>query len=343
MSNGQSRLQQQRPKHRAEAGAEQVSILDQVLESTKQITLGPNGFQAKTLFDCLEIAKLYFEGGLAPKQMDTVAKIAIAIEHGSAIGLSASQAVQSIAVINGRPTIWGDAMIGLCLASPVCEEIHEYTEGKGEDYTAVCVAKRKGSAEPVVKKFGVKQAKRAGLWGKEGPWRGYPDRMLQMRARGFALRDAFADVLKGLQCREEVEDLDSIRTADGLDASRLSVAKTVKTGSPLQAKLDAVSALDADAIDAAMSTPADKLDKLDAIAHIEEKLHAAQDDNALADLVDAYTSGPDGEGLTAAQIEHIHNVAAEISQRRAALAEHPAPPKKGGKQKSAIAPDGVGQ
>ena len=218
MSNGQSRLQQQRPNHRAEAGAEQVSILDQVLESTKQITLGPNGFQAKTLFDCLEIAKLYFEGGLAPKQMDTVAKIAIAIEHGSAIGLSASQAVQSIAVINGRPTIWGDAMIGLCLASPVCEEIHEYTEGKGEDYTAVCVAKRKGSAEPVVKKFGVKQAKRAGLWGKEGPWRGYPDRMLQMRARGFALRDAFADVLKGLQCREEVEDLDSIRTADGLDA-----------------------------------------------------------------------------------------------------------------------------
>ena len=322
MSNGQSRVQQQqqRPNHRAEAGAEQVSILDQVLESTKQITLGPNGFQAKTLFDCLEIAKLYFEGGLAPKQMDTVAKIAIAIEHGSAIGLSASQAVQSIAVINGRPTIWGDAMIGLCLASPVCEEIHEYTEGKGEDYTAVCVAKRKGSAEPVVKKFGVKQAKRAGLWGKEGPWRGYPDRMLQMRARGFALRDAFADVLKGLQCREEVEDLEAIRTADGLDASRLSVAKTVKTGSPLQAKLDAVSALDADAIDAAMpQQQADATTPIDPFVAIEDKLHAAPDDNALADLVDAYTSGPDAEGLTAEQIQRVHTLAGEISQRRAAV------------------------
>src|SRR5262249_44127267 len=30
--------------------------------------------------------------------------------------------------------------------------------------------------------------------------------MLQMRARGFALRDAFADVLKGLHLREEFED-----------------------------------------------------------------------------------------------------------------------------------------
>ncbi len=51
-----------------------------------------------------------------------------------------------------------------------------------------------------------KDAKRAGLWGKGGPWTAYPKRMLQMRARGFALRDAFPDVLKGMISVEEAQD-----------------------------------------------------------------------------------------------------------------------------------------
>ncbi len=34
----------------------------------------------------------------------------------------------------------------------------------------------------------------------------YPKRMLQLRARGFALRDAFPDVLKGLVTAEEAQD-----------------------------------------------------------------------------------------------------------------------------------------
>ena len=67
------------------------------------------------------------------------------------------------------------------------------------------MAQRKGR-KPVVAKFSVEDAKRAGLWGKTGPWQAYPKRMMQMRARGFALRDAFADVLKGLMTVEEAWD-----------------------------------------------------------------------------------------------------------------------------------------
>lgn len=82
---------------------------------------------------------------------------------------------------------------------------------------------------------------------------------------------------------------------------------------------------------------------IDRLVAIEDKLHAAADDNALADLVDAYTSGPDGEGLTAEQIQHVHATAAEISQRRAALAEQPGPKGKG-KQKNLVpTQDGTGQ
>ena len=87
----------------------------------------------------------------------------------------------------------------------------ERVEGDGEDMVAICETKRHGWPSPVVGKFSVADAKLAGRWGKAGPWKQYPRRMLQMRARGFALRDAFADALKGIQSAEEVQDIPTER------------------------------------------------------------------------------------------------------------------------------------
>lgn len=131
--------------------------------------------------------------------------IMLAVQMGSELGLAPMQALQNIACINGRPAVWGDAAIGICRAAAVCEDIREYTEGDGDTLTAFCMAKRRG-ASPVLARFSVADAKRAGLWGKQGPWQQYPVRMLQMRARGFALRDAFPDVLKGIVTAEEAAD-----------------------------------------------------------------------------------------------------------------------------------------
>src|SRR5690606_39168844 len=39
-----------------------------------------------------------------------------------------------------------------------------------------------------------------------GPWTQYPKRMRQMRARAFALRDVFPDVLRGMPIAEAVMD-----------------------------------------------------------------------------------------------------------------------------------------
>ena len=127
------------------------------------------------------------------------------MQWGHEVGLAPMQALQNIAVINGKPSVYGDAAMALVQASPVCDDIEEFFEGEGGELTAVCIAKRKGR-KPVTAKFSVNDAKRAGLWGKQGPWSAYPKRMMQMRARGFALRDAFPDVLKGLITTEEAQD-----------------------------------------------------------------------------------------------------------------------------------------
>lgn len=126
----------------------------------------------------------------------------VAIQWGMEIGLKPLQAMQNIAVINGRPSLWGDAVIALARNSPMCEYIVETCT----DTVATCKVKRRGEPEQV-RTFSMDDATKAGLKGKQGPWAQYPKRMMQMRARAFAIRDVFPDVLKGLPMAEEVQDM----------------------------------------------------------------------------------------------------------------------------------------
>ncbi len=173
-------------------------------------------FEITSLKEAMDYAKLIADSDLVPKDYRGKAgNVLIAIQYGMEIGLKPMQAIQSIAVINGRPTIWGDAMIALVQSHQLCEYITE--EIKGD--TAYCTIKRKGEEEHT-SKFSKNDAKVAGLLNKAGPWSQYPDRMLQLRARAFALRDKFSDVLKGISMREEVMDYEDTKVT----ATRVSVA-----------------------------------------------------------------------------------------------------------------------
>lgn len=152
------------------------------------------------------MAQLICTAGMAPRGMEKPEKIVTAIMHGLEIGLKPMQAVQSIAIVNGRPAVWGDAAIGLVRASGLCEYVKEWIEGEGDKAVAHCETMRRGEPEGIKRAFSIEDAKKAGLWGKSGPWQQYPFRMLQLRARAFCLRDAFADILKGLGIAEEVRD-----------------------------------------------------------------------------------------------------------------------------------------
>lgn len=157
-------------------------------------------------FDQLVIfAEMAAATDMVPKDFrNKPGNIMVAVQMGSELGLSPMQSLNSIAVINGRPGVWGDGLIGLCRQSSLCQDIVETIEGDGDAREAVCIATRRG-ATPTTGRFSVADAKKAGLWGKD-IWLKYPDRMLQNRARGFALRDAFPDLLRGLRTVEELRD-----------------------------------------------------------------------------------------------------------------------------------------
>ena len=175
----------------------------------QSIAFGNSGVQLATMEDAYRFATAIIKSGFAPKGYDSPESVLIAIQMGSEVGLAPMQALQSIAVINGRPSIWGDAGMALVRRSGLLESDSDSIEGEGDARVVTVTVRRKNGPE-VVRKFGVKDAKQSGLWGKAGPWSQYPDRMLFNRARAFALRDAFGDVLKGLHVGEESRDLEPI-------------------------------------------------------------------------------------------------------------------------------------
>jgi hypothetical protein len=175
--------------------------------TTEISTHRAGGLSLLTFEDAWRFAKMVANSDFAPKEFRGKPEACLlAIQKGAEVGLTPLEALQSIAVINGRPTIWGDAALALVQSSPQCLYVREYTEGDGDSLTAVCEVQRRGYPQPTVAKFSVADAKKASLWGKTGPWSQYPSRMLGLRARGFALRNAFADALRGLVTAEEAQD-----------------------------------------------------------------------------------------------------------------------------------------
>jgi hypothetical protein len=173
-----------------------------------QLTAGhkPMAIVPTSMDEAYRLANAVCMAGMAPKGLDSPEKAMVAIMHGLEIGLTPMAALQRIAVVNGRPTIWGDGAMGLVRGSGLCEWIKEWIDGKGDERVAYCETKRRGEPDPVRRSFSVEDAKRARLWKKQGPWTEYEERMLAMRSRAFCLRDVYADVLGGMYLREEIED-----------------------------------------------------------------------------------------------------------------------------------------
>lgn len=173
--------------------------------------LAPGGAIAalvpQSLDDAFRLAKALSQSGdMVPKHFQGKPEmIMAAVVRGMEIGLAPMQALSNIAVINGRASIWGDALPALLQRAG--HSIDSWIEGEGDQQVAVAEVTRGDTGKVYRRTFSVADAKAAGLLGKPGPWQQYRQRMLQMRARSFAARDGAADALMGLQVAEEMQDV----------------------------------------------------------------------------------------------------------------------------------------
>lgn len=197
------------------------------------LQLAPSqGFMTPSnLQEAMNLAEILAGSDIVPKDYQRKpGNILVAMQWGAEIGLKPLQALQNIACINGRPSIWGDAMLALVRGSGLLEYITEEVSQDGQ--VATCTVKRKGEDE-ITSTFTMDDAKKAGLANKQGPWSQYPKRMLKLRARAYALRDVFPDVIKGMGIAEEEQDRPS-------EPKDVTPAKTANAGTkPIKDRLKA--------------------------------------------------------------------------------------------------------
>lgn len=187
------------------------------IQALAPVAIGSQGIILQQFSEAARFAEMIWRSGMAPKDIDTPEKVLVVMQMGMEVGLPPMAALNGICVINGRPSIWGDNLPGLVTGKGVMEDMEEWYELNGvrldraptkpsSGLSAVCMVKRRGRERPLVREFTWDMAVQAGLDKKSGPWQGYPLRMLAMRARAWAIRDQFPDVLRGCAVAEEAQD-----------------------------------------------------------------------------------------------------------------------------------------
>ena len=184
------------------------------------LTVNEKGFIAPTTVEeAARMAKAVIAGQLAPSSYNNDPnKIMLGIMAALEAGLPPLYGLRQIAIINGRPTIWGDGAMALVQAKNLILDYKEEQIGAHphsndlsmwpDEFGFRVTIRRRGQEGAYVGEFTVGDAKRAKLWlnASKKPWIEHPLRMLKIRARSFALRDGFADALGGIAIREEIED-----------------------------------------------------------------------------------------------------------------------------------------
>jgi hypothetical protein len=230
------------------------STVTVAVQGKQQIGMGSHGPQLNTLEDFARLALCVHQSGMAPKGYSSQQSIIVGMLLGKELGMLPMTSIQNIAIINGRPSLFGDMQLALVRVTGLLVGFEEMETNAETDpfFRALCLNKTESLAQtdrielakmqpklnktaddfgvtvfvhrrdysPSFVRFTVADAKSAGLWGKEGPWKQFPARMLKFRARTFALRDQFGDALKGLLSTEEVAD---IRTAGATPVINLEV------------------------------------------------------------------------------------------------------------------------
>lgn len=183
------------------------------------------------------VAKGVLAAGVAPASLiankpavEAEAAIMITIMAGAELGLPPMASLRAFTVINGKPALYAEGLIGVIRRTGKATEITMgFEAGKdaryGDDAFGWCAAKRSDTGEPYRVEYSVEDAKRAGLWqdkprvtkrrrdgttyeaDNDSPWFRYPQRMLQWRATGYCLRTLFADILMGITDEYEAREI----------------------------------------------------------------------------------------------------------------------------------------
>jgi len=149
----------------------------------------------------MEMAEQMLRSGLLPSSIKHAGQVILIAMAGRDFGLTATQSLRCIHIIQGRPTMSAELLTGLCMKHPACQYF-QMVESTPE--TATYETVRRGHPRPSSITYTIKDATRAGLTGKD-VWKSHPAAMLRARASAALARAVYPDATLGMYATEEMD------------------------------------------------------------------------------------------------------------------------------------------
>jgi len=176
--------------------------------------------------EVVRLIKVWTRGASIPKTLDTEDKLILAWQTAASLNVPPAIAIQNMAIINGTLSIWGQLPMGLARATKEVtdfelitindkqEEINLKYKNLDTEVWGAVVNLRRGGGSRNQYYFTMKDAARAGLDKKRGPWQEYRQTMICRRTIGWSVKVDFPDALMGLSVAEydlnELPDLKDV-------------------------------------------------------------------------------------------------------------------------------------
>lgn len=157
------------------------------------------GLVPRDISEAYRLAQAFAQSGMFAVKSPEAALVVLLT--GMELGLGPAQALRSIFVVEGKPALSAQLMVGLCKSRrDVCEY---FACVESTDTGATYETKRVGEPRAVRLSFTAEDAKRAGVLGK-GNWAKFPAAMYRARASSLLARDVYPDLLANLYDPDEL-------------------------------------------------------------------------------------------------------------------------------------------
>lgn len=267
-----------------------------------------------SLSDRMTYAKALAAASLLPSAyQNRPADVLVAIETGDQLGIGTMAAIQSIHVIDGKPTF------GASLMSALVRRAGHRLRVTGDDTHAVAEIVRSDDAEFTFRsEWTMDRARQAGLLGK-GNWKKFPASMLKARAISEVCRDACPDVFLGPVYVPEELGAEVDADGDPIGQPQPQSQQPQKAQQATVAVVDDETVQDAEIVDdsnaaTGEATGNDMADWEAAIQHALEFPHAAHRREAFVELYSKAKAAYDQGACPESVVNRIIDLGAEAKQ-----------------------------
>ena len=171
---------------------------------TRSVSANSYGLSQTQLADFKALAATLMASGQLSARIKRPEDAVVIMAKGIEVGLPPMEALKQIYCIGGIAAMQSDGMRSLLLRSG-CVQIID-VEHTRDRCVLRMIRRHKPGGEVIAEytaEWDMAKATLAGLTGKAGPWKQYPDIMLRHRATGEAARAVAADIIGGMYVPED--------------------------------------------------------------------------------------------------------------------------------------------